>query len=351
MIDFRYHLVSLISVFLALAVGIVLGAGPLREQLGTQLAGQVEQLRTEKDDLRASNDGLVAANDQLGSYITQTAPALVAGTLSDRTVGIITDDSSTRTSVEQLSALVADAGGTAPVRVTLGEALWADGREGDRTSALAAVRSAAPDLEPVGTTDSERLASVVVELLTAPSGDLPDAERAAALDALTSARMITLDGTVDGPVDGLVYASAAPGDLADPTDTSATAASTAQTLSSVQVSLLQAVVDGDVPTVVAAATPGADDTAGIIRTARADSRFATLSTADGFQRPDGPPVAVLALAEQFRGGEGSYGTATGAQARIPAQTAGSGAGGDSGDSGADGTSGGGSGGASDGGGR
>ena len=40
MIDFRYHLVSLISVFLALAVGIALGAGPLKEtsRLGRCLA-------------------------------------------------------------------------------------------------------------------------------------------------------------------------------------------------------------------------------------------------------------------------------------------------------------------------
>ena len=29
-IDFRYHLVSVVSIFLALAVGIVLGAGPLQ---------------------------------------------------------------------------------------------------------------------------------------------------------------------------------------------------------------------------------------------------------------------------------------------------------------------------------
>ena len=41
MIDFRYHLVSLISVFLALAVGIVLGAGPLREHPGDQRPGPV----------------------------------------------------------------------------------------------------------------------------------------------------------------------------------------------------------------------------------------------------------------------------------------------------------------------
>ena len=33
MIDFRYHLVSLIAVFMALAVGVVLGAGPLQGTL------------------------------------------------------------------------------------------------------------------------------------------------------------------------------------------------------------------------------------------------------------------------------------------------------------------------------
>ena len=32
LIDFRYHLVSIVSIFLALAVGIVLGAGPLKER-------------------------------------------------------------------------------------------------------------------------------------------------------------------------------------------------------------------------------------------------------------------------------------------------------------------------------
>ena len=49
MIDFRYHLVSLISVFLALAVGIALGAGPLKETIGDTLTGQVEVLRGERE--------------------------------------------------------------------------------------------------------------------------------------------------------------------------------------------------------------------------------------------------------------------------------------------------------------
>ena len=53
MIDFRYHLVSLISVFLALAVGIVLGAGPLKEAIGDTLTGEVDKLRARAADLRA----------------------------------------------------------------------------------------------------------------------------------------------------------------------------------------------------------------------------------------------------------------------------------------------------------
>jgi hypothetical protein len=38
MIDFRYHLVSLVSVFIALAVGIVLGAGPLKDPISEGLS-------------------------------------------------------------------------------------------------------------------------------------------------------------------------------------------------------------------------------------------------------------------------------------------------------------------------
>lgn len=44
MIDFRYHLVSLISVFLALAVGVVLGAGPLQGPEDRALNDQVTSL-------------------------------------------------------------------------------------------------------------------------------------------------------------------------------------------------------------------------------------------------------------------------------------------------------------------
>lgn len=56
MVDFRYHLVSLVSVFLALAVGIILGAGPLQNSIGNTLQDQVTELRTSRNEARAQAD-------------------------------------------------------------------------------------------------------------------------------------------------------------------------------------------------------------------------------------------------------------------------------------------------------
>ena len=40
MISFRYHIVSIVSVFLALAVGIALGGGPLKGEVDNTLVDQ-----------------------------------------------------------------------------------------------------------------------------------------------------------------------------------------------------------------------------------------------------------------------------------------------------------------------
>ncbi|MEV7971550.1 copper transporter [Cellulomonas sp. NPDC089187] len=119
MIDFRYHLVSLISVFLALAVGIVLGAGPLRESIGNTLTGQVDQLREEKDALRTDLDAAKAATTAATDYIAAAGPQLVDGTLAGRNVAVIAMgevDAEAQQAVEdQLTA----GGATVSAQVTL----------------------------------------------------------------------------------------------------------------------------------------------------------------------------------------------------------------------------------------
>lgn len=325
MIDFRYHLVSLISVFLALAVGIVLGAGPLRENLGTQLTDQVEQLRTDKEALRTENQRLSAQGDQLGTYITSTAPQLVAGTLKGRTVAVLTDDTSMRSVLEQVASLIKDAGGTVPVRVVLGDVLWDPAAGQTRSETVAALREKAPGLALTGDDDTARLSSGVVEVLSDGASDLPRTQRQEALQVLTSAQVITVEGTLDGPVDALLYAGAAPTALEVAREDARTAAARAQGVTATQSALLLACATGSVPAVAAGSTPGSADAAGIIRLARGDARFDPVSTVDGLQRADGPPLAVLALAQQLRGGSGDYGTGAGAQARVPELTGSAGA--------------------------
>ena len=90
MIDFRYHLVSLISVFLALAVGIVLGAGPLKESIGDTLTGEVDALRQRAADLRTELDAAAVELAESEAAFESVADDLVAGTLAERRVAIVT---------------------------------------------------------------------------------------------------------------------------------------------------------------------------------------------------------------------------------------------------------------------
>ena len=115
-IDFRYHLVSIVSIFLALAVGIVLGAGPLKEDLGNTLTRELTQLRQDKTGLRAD---LTAAQRGIGARDTwaeQVSPRVVAGTLTGKTVAVVVapgaDGGVVKDTVATLAAAGAKVGST-----------------------------------------------------------------------------------------------------------------------------------------------------------------------------------------------------------------------------------------------
>lgn len=112
MIDFRYHLVSLISVFLALAVGIVLGAGPLKKPIGDSLQTQVDSLRTDRDSLRSKLDTSNGNIDKLDRYITQSAPVLLKGTLEGQAVTIVHSPETDAQTVKDVTGRLTDAGAT-----------------------------------------------------------------------------------------------------------------------------------------------------------------------------------------------------------------------------------------------
>ncbi|GAA1486203.1 copper transporter [Brachybacterium fresconis] len=318
MIDFRYHLVSLISVFLALAVGIVLGAGPLRESLGDQLAGQVEQLRSEQDRLRTEADELASRNDQLASFVSDIGPELVADTMPGARVAILTDDSSTRSDTDRISALLEEAGVASTIRVDLKPSLWEPGQEQKRAESVEQIRAIAPGLLQDGLDDSAQLSAVVGALLTpSATGELTEELRTQVWQVLTGHQMVALDGEMPAAVDGVVVAGAAPEQFTDESEEEDAAAERAQSLLTTRTALLTTLSESGVPAVVSAATPHNDASTGILRTVRGDGAFDALSTTDRLQEADGPLLAVLALIEQARGGQGAYGTTADADDRLP----------------------------------
>lgn len=121
MIDFRYHLVSLISVFLALALGIVLGAGPLNETIGDQLTGQVEELRVDRERLREELDETEAARESAETYLAGAAPQLLASRLEGRSVAVVTLPETRSEDVAEIRRALELAGASVTAEVAITE--------------------------------------------------------------------------------------------------------------------------------------------------------------------------------------------------------------------------------------
>ncbi|MFK5635967.1 MULTISPECIES: copper transporter [unclassified Ornithinimicrobium] len=150
MIDFRYHLVSLVAVFIALAVGIALGAGPLREGISSTLESEVADLRSERAALRAqvdSADGLAEARD---SVLRVVHERVVAGTLQDVRAGVVVLPGADRNTVDRLEGQLEEAGATVVLTAEI-DAAWED-QEPDqaRLDLVAALAQTVADPEPRG---------------------------------------------------------------------------------------------------------------------------------------------------------------------------------------------------------
>ncbi|MBU9944407.1 MAG: copper transporter, partial [Dermatophilaceae bacterium] len=110
MIDFRYHLVSIVSIFLALAVGIVLGAGPLQGELGDTLTNEVAGLREDKAQLNAQLSDATAEIDAREDYIGETNPAILADSLDGQRVAVVVLPGTDTALVESTATSLASSG-------------------------------------------------------------------------------------------------------------------------------------------------------------------------------------------------------------------------------------------------
>ncbi len=254
--DFRYHVVSLTAVFLALAIGIVMGSGPLRTALVGEQDERIAQL---EDDLAVAGDDLAAQRDEAVAgeqFADESAATLLPGSLDGVSTAVLTVAQPRDDDVTAMSERLVQAGSTIAGEITIGAA-WTDPDQAAFRNSLAS--TLAPDLVGVDTDAAPTtvLAHALAQALMPGAGpaagdDEDSAERARLLmELLTEAEMVS--GTVAGDVDAVVMA-AGPGDNAD--DVSTASAAYAD-LSGVLAEYAQGVVvssgidaDGDVPSAV-----------------------------------------------------------------------------------------------------
>ncbi len=140
MINFRYHIVSLMAVFLALSVGIAVGVslGPSVDQ---GLLRQAEQDRKQVTELRNEINRRNALDAYRQAYDEQAGEPVLEGALRDVRVAIVAMPDAPDRVVTDLTAAVATAGGTVVREVEIRPDAFDPARWEAVTEALAGLAS------------------------------------------------------------------------------------------------------------------------------------------------------------------------------------------------------------------
>jgi len=118
-IDFRYHLVSIVAVFLALAIGIVLGAAELQGPTYNILNHTTAKLQNEYDQTRGQLATAQAQANEGESYAQAVEPAVVRDLLTGQRLLIITEPGAQSSVVSGITAAAADAGASVTGQIAL----------------------------------------------------------------------------------------------------------------------------------------------------------------------------------------------------------------------------------------
>ncbi|QFZ22321.1 copper transporter [Saccharothrix syringae] len=307
MISLRYHVVSVAAVFLALAVGVVLGSTAISGRLLSGLTDDNSALGRElaaSQEERNALDARLAGADRFAGAV---GPLAVAGRLTDRTVVLVTTADADPDDRDALAELLRSAGAVVTGEVQLTEA-FADPDKADQLLNVVARMQPAGTQLPTAADPGTRAGALLGAVLLTGEGGKPqagEAEAAAALGALAGAGFVKQGQAVrPAQLAVVLTGGAVDGDSAG--DRAAVVARFATQL------------DRSGGGAVLAGGTGSADGTGAVGVVRADTAATSvLSTVDNLDTAAGRVVAVLALREQLDGQAGRYGVAGNAAGVAP----------------------------------
>jgi hypothetical protein len=326
-IDFRYHLVSIVAVFLALAVGIVLGSTELRGAALTALDHTSSALSQKLNAANNENSALQQEVSGDRAFAQAAEPVLLAHLLDGKRVVVITAPGAPAGVVSGVTTALGDAGATVSGQVAL-SAKFADTSASNLSLLDQLTQRVVPsDLTLANGTPQQQAAQVLASALVSTgsspgsggsgsggssgstgSGSSGSSQSAQTiLSSYSAGQFITVSGQ---PGQGATLAVIV-------TPGSAPAAGNSDPANQAIVSLAQEFGSGSQATVVVGSS-AASGQGSVISAVRSSGAANSVSTVDNADQVTGQIVAVQALHQRLTGHKpGSYGTQSDANSAGP----------------------------------
>ncbi|MEV6638152.1 copper transporter [Actinoplanes sp. NPDC051470] len=310
MINFRYHVVSLTAVFLALAIGLVVGTAALNGPVADSLKEQVQSVSKDNSNLRDQQNQYRDELRRAQVFSTEVAPALLNGKLTGRKILVLALPN-TQKYADQVIAMLQVAGATITAKVSVQEKFFepVNGVELLDLAEQASQPTVPAAGLPMNSDGVETSSALLARALQQQPAPVSAADLTSVLAAYAEPGYIAAD-EVDGkaPAGGAeatVIVSALP-----PTDTDAAKKSQNAVMLTTQFA------GDDRPLVVAG--DGAVD-GNLVAEVRADPILVKqISTVDNASSAQGQLATALCVVERVvQAKVGQYGLAAGATSLVP----------------------------------
>lgn len=311
MIDFRYHLISLIAVFLALGLGILMGSVVLSEKYVQRLENRVTQFEEEVDARREEVSELNDRIDAFQEFAVEAESRLVGDALAGEEVVVFEIDGTDDDLLDGLGDAIEEAGGTLVSTITLTDRFaLADQPERDQIALIiGSTAGEAPELRAeAGLLLGERTSAVAASRVDAGFGDA------------AAQRLMLLMRSLDD--EGFIGVSSSETTAVPSGASFIVAGGSTEKIFDGALELTKSLALGlsDRQRAVMVVEPSAS-TWELVQEVRADGSLgASVSTADHAETVPGRVAVILGLEMTIEGLLGHYGVDDGASGVIPPPT-------------------------------
>jgi hypothetical protein len=119
LVDMRYHVFSLVAVFLALGIGMLLGTTLIERGLVAEQKAQIKSLQAEFKDIKASNSSLHEQLSAFTRYADESRPYMITNMLPGKNYAVVTSVSPDEAVLGKINEGLLMAGATAGVTITI----------------------------------------------------------------------------------------------------------------------------------------------------------------------------------------------------------------------------------------